>query len=93
MVKTGAVVDSVTVTYEMTDGSSKTVRHGGTGGNPALTISLTSNLYFIFGCSKLAYSPGITASQKVIAVYGRRLNTSGLYGQRKYVSWIIDTIV
>ena len=89
----GWIIDSVTITYVMTDGSFKTVRHGGPGGSKVLDVSLTCNFYFVFGCSNFAYSFEITASQKVIAVYGRRLNASSEFGQRKYVSWIIDTIL
>jgi len=67
-------VDSIKVTYRMGDGSFRSVLHGGTGGNPALNISLASN-------------------QKLIAVYGRRLNSSGKYGQRNIVqlSFVIAT--
>jgi hypothetical protein len=83
-------VDSVKVTYLMADGSFRSTLHGGTGGNPNLNVSLACNFHFILGCPKNVLTPLFTANQKLIAVYGRRLNTSGQYGQRKYVYWIID---
>ena len=75
----------------MKSGPAKTVKHGGDGGTVALDYTLSGNLYLVFGYSKLAYSPGIVANQKLVAVYGRRLKNDSPFGKRKYVSGIIGT--
>lgn len=72
----------------MKDGGPITVQHGGDGGVESLSLELTGNI-FIFGSSIFTHSLGTTENQKLIAVYGRRLNNEGDYGTRKYVSCII----
>jgi hypothetical protein len=42
-------------------------------------------LSFVLGYSKFAYSLGIAAGQKLVAVYGRQLINPGPYGKHKYV--------
>jgi len=54
VVYSGAVIDSVRITYKMKSGETKTVHHGGNAGQESLSIDLAGNLYFIFcGFSKL----------------------------------------
>jgi len=38
---------------------------------------------------EIAHSLGITERQKLIAVYGRRLNNASCHGEKKYVFWMI----
>jgi hypothetical protein len=52
VVYTGAIVDSVRITYQTTGGP-KTVQHGGNGGLPTLDFSLTGNFYFALELSNL----------------------------------------
>jgi hypothetical protein len=53
-------------------------------------LMLLVNFYFVFGCSRFAFSRKITANQKIVAVYGRSLSAASQYGPHKYASWIIN---
>lgn len=49
VVYTGAIVDSVRVTYLLTNSQSITVQHGGTGGKVALDFTLSGKFYASLG--------------------------------------------
>jgi len=72
-VSTGAIIDSVKITYDTRSGP-QTVTHGGPGGLPSLSFVLAAN-------------------QTITAVYGRRLDSSTLYGTHNIVqlSFVIAT--
>jgi hypothetical protein len=53
MVYTGAVVDSVRITYLLTNNQTKTVDHGGQGGKVALDVSLDGSFHFVLKDSDL----------------------------------------
>ncbi len=55
VVYTGAIIDSVRITYEMTSGEPITVQHGGDGGAESLNFELTGNFHFNFGSSKFTH--------------------------------------
>lgn len=52
-VYTGAVVDSVRITYQLTNNQTTTIVHGGNGGKVALDVPLAGSFYFVLGHSDL----------------------------------------
>jgi hypothetical protein len=53
VVYTGAIIDSVRITYLLSNGGSATVKHGGDGGKVGLDVSLNGNFYFVLEHSNL----------------------------------------
>jgi hypothetical protein len=82
-------IDSVEITYLLTGGPLKTVVHGGIPAgppSPALDHTLTRDYTSSSGDQNLLTdSLVIAANQKLVAVYGRRLNAPGEFGKSKYV--------
>jgi hypothetical protein len=89
-VYSGWIIDSVRITYLLTNNKTVTVVHGGPGGGVSLNLDIAGDFLFYFWMTKFAHSFGITANQKVVAVYGRRLNSASEFGNNRYVSWLID---
>ena len=53
VVFTGVIVDSVRITYLLSDNTNKTVQHGGNGGGPNLDVSLNRKFNFVLEYSNL----------------------------------------
>ncbi|PPQ97745.1 hypothetical protein CVT26_001777 [Gymnopilus dilepis] len=62
----GDIIDSISITYEMTNGTEVVQRHGGEGGVPSLSVVLG-------------------AEEKIVAIYGRRLQNACAYGNSSIV--------
>ena len=80
------------ITYQVQNAQNPvTVTHGGPGGNENLKFQISGNILssvraFVVQIFRLRQElHWITATQKLVAVYGSRNAQAGPYGSRKYV--------
>ena len=80
----GDIIDSISITYEMTNGTEVVQRHGGEGGVPSLSVVLGGNVILLPLMNVLP--DDYPAEEKIVAIYGRRLQNACAYGNSRYIS-------
>lgn len=64
VVFSGDIIDSVRITYLLSDSKIVTVQHGGGGGQVTLDVSLNGNFYFVLEHSKFLTPLGLQLIKK-----------------------------